>query len=160
MRIFAVVALGRHAVLQAAARWVLRVRCELRRGNEAHVARIIAAEATAGAGRRCPIASVVATPLPAVAARPVIGILARGLACVVEARAVRDMLNGIDALEPVVVRAGDRVGRDAGEADEQGEKTHFGDAEADPEKERGSRRISSLTGAAVRLNFNPSPPQI
>ena len=143
MLVFAVVAIGLPAVLQAAAGRVLRVRpAEVGGGIEAHVAGIVAAEGTPGSGRRCVIAPMVATPLAALAAIAASRILAVGLARVVEARAIRDVFDGIDALEPVVVRAGNCVGRDAGEAEEEGENSHFGDAEADPE-ELDSRRISS-----------------
>jgi len=70
------------------------------------------------------IAPMIATPLAALAAIAASRVLAVGLARVVQARAIRDVFDGIDALEPVVVRAGDRVGGDGGEADEQAENTH------------------------------------
>ena len=125
MLVFAVVAVGLAAVFQAATRWVLRVRpAEVGGGIEAHVAGVVAAEGTPGSGRRCMIAPMIATPLAALAAIAASRVLAVGLARVVQARAIRDVFDGIDALEPVVVRAGDRVGGDGGEADEQAENTH------------------------------------
>ena len=130
MLVFAVVAVGLAAILQAAARWVLRVRpAEVGGGIEAHDAGVVAAEVAPGATRRCPIAAVVATPLSARAPVVDIRILAVGLARVVQARTVRDVRSRIDALEPVVVRAGDRVGGSAGEAEEEAKETHFGAAD-------------------------------